>query len=164
MTAHNGNTALIATIFNEAEDSLTTAQVVSELQKRGVTRSTTQISALLRSAEVVGRFIRSEINGRICWTNNPEWSPRVVGRKKQAHPAALECRVQPAETVVSLGGVGKTAAKPNPHNLVERLDAISQDLQDALDDALKARLSHDLIRHLVVASTAAQDAARRLVA
>lgn len=160
MTAHNGNTALIATIFNEAEDSLTTAQVVSELQKRGVTRSTTQISALLRSAEVVGRFIRSEIDGRVHWTNNPEWAPRPSGRKAAAKPV-----VEPAVDLPPISLSPRPSGPPQPpFALVERLDAIAQDLQDALDDACKAELPHALIAALVAATNATQLAARRLVA
>ncbi|HEY1129617.1 MAG TPA: hypothetical protein VGF12_09455 [Roseateles sp.] len=150
---------MIATIFNEAEDSLTTAQVASELLRRGVTRTTTQVSALLRSAETVGRFIRSDIDGRIHWTNNPEWKAKPFGRKKKgaARPEVAPPREQPAATVVP-------PARAIPFALTERMSSIAQDLQDALEDACKARLSHDFISHLVAASTSVQNAHRQLIA
>lgn len=51
-----------------------------------------------------------------------------------------------------------------PFALLERLDAIAQDLQEAVEDACKAEVAHQVIAQLVIASGATQRAARKLVA
>lgn len=46
----------------------------------------------------------------------------------------------------------------------ERLDAIADDLQDALEDACSAQMTHDLLAHLVAASGALRKARKSLPA
>ncbi|MEA9746595.1 hypothetical protein VDF76_06020 [Xanthomonas campestris pv. raphani] len=54
-------------------------------------------------------------------------------------------------------------ARP-PHAINERLDAIADDLQDALEDACKAQLPHALIAALVASSGALRRARKTLTA
>lgn len=54
-------------------------------------------------------------------------------------------------------------ARP-PHAIKERLDAIADDLQDALEDACKAQLPHALIAALVASSGALRRARKTLTA
>jgi len=59
---------------------------------------------------------------------------------------------------------GMARMLPTAFALRERLDAIADDLQDALEDACSAQLAHGLLAHLVAASGALRKARKSLPA
>lgn len=189
----------IRDILDKADDSLTARQIFDRLQARGVrTAGASAVAASMRTGEIEGSFVKSEIGGLLHWSNHPEWTgkakrPPRLAASAQVEPAVdlppPQLRAQPqrlpsppidppedepvaqlaqqqplpAEKPAAPAPVNRAADKA-PFALVERLDAIAQDLQDALDDACKAELPHTLIAALVAANNATQLAARRLVA
>ncbi|WP_296280598.1 hypothetical protein [Pseudoxanthomonas sp.] len=188
----------IRDILDKADDSLTARQIFDRLQARGVrTAGASAVAASMRTGEIEGCFVKSEIGGLLHWSNHPEWTgktkrlPRVAASAKvepavDLPPPQLRARPQrippppidppedeptasiatppaPSSPETPVQAPPAKARKP-PFALVERLDAIAQDLQDALDDACKAELPHTLIAALVAANNATQLAARRLVA
>lgn len=64
--------------------------------------------------------------------------------------------------VTDSGGIARML--PAGFALRERLDAIADDLQDALEDACSAQLAHGLLAHLVTASGALRKARKSLPA
>lgn len=201
MTARVSIRDNIRDILDKADDSLTARQIFDRLQARGVrTAGASAVAASMRTGEIEGCFVKSEIGGLLHWSNHPEWTGKTT--RKPRVPAAADFKPEPAvdlpppqlaarperlpsppldppeeepvallaqqpplpaEKPAALATVFRAADKA-PFALVERLDAIAQDLQDALDDACKAELPHTLIAALVAANNATQLAARRLVA
>ncbi|WP_411832295.1 hypothetical protein [Pseudoxanthomonas mexicana] len=179
----------IQDVLEAADDNLSSREISDKLKARGVSHAgTSAVAAFMRTGELDGVFVRADIAGHIRWTNNPEWSAKKVRAKatptgktawvpESVVPPQVEVRPAclPAPPIDLLddsegssqleadGLIHARAQKPViPCALAERLSAIVQDLQDALEDACRERLSHAFIADLVIANNATHRAARQL--
>lgn len=155
----------------EALDSgpMSTAQLVGAL---GGKRSPDAFRRRLRSLVDSGKLVQ-EKRGQEAWWSLPG-SENTSTPDAAASPAVSPGTATPSpdplreESTEAASGPSTPAAQlfvqaAVPHELTARLDAIIQDIEDALDDACRAELSHAFIRHLVEANGAAGRAARQLV-
>lgn len=181
---------VIQEILEAADDSLSSKQIHGRMVDGGrAPASPSTTASFLRQGEVDGQFVRSDIHGVLHWTTNPEWVPGKA-RKAKAVLAEVDA-IKPAlrgaldttriETVVALVPSARPAPESDhaalapapapaaappvrkvPANLDMRLDAIAEDLRDAVKDACAHKLPHDLLAWLMDANHAALVAAREL--
>ncbi|MCC3253727.1 hypothetical protein [Xanthomonas campestris] len=92
-------------------------------------------------------------------------APETVASAEPPAAEKVESRVSHKLLIGTDGYVHglRLEARP-PHAINERLDAIADDLQDALEDACKAQLPHALIAALVASSGALRRARKTLTA
>lgn len=95
----------------------------------------------------------------------PTPTPEVVPSAEPPAAEKVESRVIHKLLIGTDGCVQglRLEARP-PHAINERIDAIADDLQDALEDACKAQLPHALIAALVASSGALRRARKTLTA
>lgn len=156
----------VADIVEALEDGpLTTVELIAAT---GNTLTAGPFSKRLLALSRKGQ-LHQEIQGGTAYWSLPGTSSTPDAA---AAPAASPCAAMPAPEPLRDAGTVAASGTPTPaafaylpqapHGLAERLDAIVQDIEDALVDACTAELPHALIRHLVTASNAAGRAARNL--
>lgn len=159
------NTELVAGVF-DADIGMTLKDVVKALEgKLSHTQVAEAMNELIHASRMQARFDLEE-GASIFWIVEPNAEPDSVVAPS-IDPAdekelGQDC-ADHASTVVYAPKPGPTgSAAPRPHSFTDRIHAIASQLEDAIGDACDARLPHELIKPLVVASGAAHRAARAL--